>query len=348
MSNGLEKDAVKKSILLLLLLATQFCRAEPSTNLISRLEPVPPFPAARKAARAVDIPLESMTPLNNTGALAPGNSVTALITLHQKGNRRTQWLVYFEVVDGTNSAKAEKPMVLYNAMGDKFEFASATAAFKIRALGPYVDAESFWGSPVAKDKFARASVDGAFLGLGLDKGAAAIYRVNRDKNKGTNFNFWVYSKDPSAAEIKDNRRVAAELNITPAEERALAAWYPAMMSYFTAVGETPNLETILLKVLNLPSLWSIVKHGGIHAGIWFRLEDVRPISLPARWNLTGDAPVYTLPMSIDLNGQPAINATLLVTDPRPPLLGCGGIVGFIAENPVDKQNYMTLQVISAR
>jgi hypothetical protein len=339
---------VKNFFLLLLLLAAQLCRAEPSTNLISRLEPVPPFPAARKAAEAVHIPLEGMTPLNDTGALAPGNSVTALITLHQKGNRRTQWLVYFEVVAGTNSAKAEKPMVLFNSMGNKFEFASAPAEFSIRALGPYVDTESFWGNPVAKDKFAHASVDGAFLGLGLDKGAAAIYRVNQDKNKGTNFNFWVSSKNPTALEIKRNRRVAAELKITPAEERALAAWYPAMMSYFTAVGETPNLETILLKVLNLPSLWSIVKHGGIHAGIWFPLEDIRPLTLPARWNLPGDTPVYTLPMSIDLNGQPAINATLLVTDPRPPLLGCGGIIGFIAENPVDKQNFMTLQVISAR
>lgn len=339
---------MKKFLAVFLLLAARFCAADPSTNLISRLEPVPPFPAVQKAAHAVHIPLKGMTPLNNTDALAPGNSVTALITLHQKGNRRTQWLVYFEVVAGTNSAKAEKPMVLYNSMGDKFEFAHSPASFSIRALGPYVDTDSFWGNPVPKDKFAHTSVDGAFLGLGLDKGAAAIYRVNQDKNKSTNFNFWVNSKDPSAAEIKRNRKVAAELQITPAEERALAAWYPAMMSYFSAVGETPNLDTILLKVLNFPSLWSIVKHGGITAGIWFDLNAIRPVMLPARWNLPGDAPVYTLPMSIELNGQPAINSTLLVTDPRPPLLGCGGIVGFIAENPVDKQNYMTLQVISAR
>jgi hypothetical protein len=339
---------VKKFLLLLLFLTARVCSAEPATNLISRLEPVPAFPEVWKAAGTAHIPLDGMTPLDDTGTLAPGNSVTALITLHQKGNRRTQWLVYFEIVAGTNSAKTEKPMVLYNSMGDKFEFTRSPAMFSIRALGPYVDTESFWGNPVPKDKYARVSIDGNFLGLGLDKGAAAIYRFNQGKNRSTNFNFWVDSKVPAAGEIKRNRKVATELQIAPAEEQALAAWYPAMMAYFNAVGETPNLDSILLKVLNFPSLWSIVKHGGITAGLWFHLDDIRPVALPARWNLPGDAPVYTLPMSIELNDRPAINATLLVTDPRPPLLACGGIVGFIAENPVDSQNYMTLQVISAR
>jgi hypothetical protein len=341
---------VKKILLLLLLLAARFCSADPYTNLISHLEPVPPFPDVQKAAVAAHIPLDGMTPANNAGTLAPGNSITALITLHQKGNRRTQWLVYFEVVAGTNSAKAEKPMVVYNSMSNKFEFARSPAAFSIRTLGPYVDTRSVWGNPVPRDKYGRASIDGSFLGLGLDKGAATIYRINqvKQKNESTNFDLFVSPKPPTAEKAGRNRKFAAELKITPNEELALAAWYPAISSYFNSVGETPNLDTILLKVLNFPSLWSIVKHGGIDAGLAFEMRYVRPITLPAQWNLPTNAPVYTLPMSVRLNDQPAINATLLITSPRPPLLGCGGIVGFIAENPVDSQNYMTLQVISTR
>ncbi len=100
--------------------------------------------------------------------------------------------------------------------------------------------------------------------------------------------------------------------------------------------------------MDFPSLWSIVKHGGINAGIWFDLDNVHPVTLPSQWNLPTNAPVYTLPMSINLNGQPAIKSTLLITSPRPPLLACGGIIGFIAENPTDSQNYMTLRVVSAR
>jgi len=175
---------VKKLLFLLLLSSVQFCGAEPSANLTSRLEPVPPFPAVRKAAEAVHIPLEGMTPLNDSGALAPGNSVTALITLHQKGNRRTQWLVYFEVVAGTNSVKAKKPMVLYNSMGDKFEFARSPATFSIRAFGPYVDTASFWGNPVPKDKHANAFVDGSFLGLGLDQGSSSKAPGHQSRHPG--------------------------------------------------------------------------------------------------------------------------------------------------------------------
>ncbi|HTR43381.1 MAG TPA: hypothetical protein VMH87_17350 [Pseudomonadales bacterium] len=323
--------------------------AEPSTNLLSRLEPVPPFPELQKAAKTMHIPLDGMKPLTNAPVLVPGNSITALITLHQKGNRLTQWLVYFEVVASTNSTKPEKPLVLYNSMGDKFEFTRSPAAFSIRSIGPYVDSDSFWGNPVAKDKRANAAIDGAFLSLGLDKGAAAIYRVRQDKQDGaTNFDFGVEPKPPPAAKIAHNRKLATELKITPEEERALAAWFPAMNSYFTSVGNTPNLQGILMKVMSFPSLWSIVKHGGVNAEIGFGLSKVHPVTLPAQWNIPGGAAVYSLPMSIDLNGQPAINSTLLITNPHPPLLGCGGIIGFIAENPNDSQNYMTLRVISAQ
>jgi len=54
-----------------------------------------------------------------------------------------------------------------------------------------------------------------------------------------------------------------------------------------------------------------------------------------------------LPMRVTLNQRPALYATLLVTDPHPPLLACSGIVGFVAQNPNDAENYMTFRVISA-
>ncbi len=133
-------------------------------------------------------------------------------------------------------------MVLYNSVGHKFEFAHSPAAFSIRSIGPYVDSDSFWGNPVPKDKGARASIDGAFLSLGLDQGAAAIYRVNHDHqtDESTNFDFLVSEKPPGDKEIKRNRKLAAELKITSEEEHALAAWYPAIISYFGSVGKRPT------------------------------------------------------------------------------------------------------------
>jgi hypothetical protein len=38
----------------------------------------------------------------------------------------------------------------------------------------------------------------------------------------------------------------------------------------------------------------------------------------------------------------------LVTSPHPPLQVCGGVLGFLAENPSDPENYLTLRLISAQ
>ena len=77
-------------------------------------------------------------------------------------------------------------------------------------------------------------------------------------------------------------------------------------------------------------------------------DKVSPLSLPANWGMPGDSHIFTLPLLVELNQQPALSATLIVTDPRPSLLACGGIVGFVAQNPNDDQNYLTLRVISTR
>jgi hypothetical protein len=336
--------------LFFILLLLPFVGAAQSTNWLSRLEPVPPFPDLRAAARTLRIPLDGIHPSTNSGALASGNSVTALITLHQKGNRRSQWLVYFQITGNTNRARPARPLEIYTSTGSRFEFPQTSAAFHIRSLGPYVDTASIWGSPVPKDKSAALSVNEKFLGLGMDKGAAAVYRLHlaRQKMQITNFNFTVSEKPFDAERIQRDRAFAARLQVTTNEERALAGWYPAMYSYFNSVGQTPNLDTIMLKVMHLPSLWSIVKHADLKPDFKIGLEDITPVALPAGWDLPGHAPVYQLPLSLTLNGEPAINATLFVTDPHPPLLACGGIIGFLAEDPVNRENYMTLRIISAQ
>ena len=333
----------------ILLLAPFVCAAQ-STNLLSRIEPVPPFPELRAAAKTLRIPLNGIRPSTHSGTLASGDSVTALITLHQKGNRRSQWLVYFQIVGNTNSASSAKPRVIYTSTGNRFEFPQAYATFRIRSLGPYVDSASIWGSPVPKDKSAAVSINEGFLGLGMDKGAAAIYRLHlaREKMQLTNFNFSVAEKPFTAERIAGDRKFAAQLQITTNEERALTGWYPAINSYFDSVGQTPNLDTIMLKVIHLPSLWSIARHAGIQSDFKIGFEDIAPVALPAGWDLPGHTPVYEVPLSLTLNGEPAINATLFVTDPHPPLLTCGGIIGFLAEDPVNKENYVTLRIISAQ
>ncbi|HEY1789408.1 MAG TPA: hypothetical protein VGJ73_14710, partial [Verrucomicrobiae bacterium] len=106
---------MKSIFILLFTLAPFLCAIGRDTNLLSRLEPVPPIPELRTVARTNDIPLNGIGPITGTNVL-PGDTLTTLITLHQKRNRLTQWLVYFEVVTNRPPSQPPKPVVLYNSM----------------------------------------------------------------------------------------------------------------------------------------------------------------------------------------------------------------------------------------
>ena len=347
---GTPKALLPLALLALTLLTAPFCGAELSTNFLADIQPVPPFPDLSNAAKKLGIPLEGIMAVTNVNTLSPGDSVTALFTLHEKGNRRTQWLVYFQIMPDAPATHhhPEKPLVLYSCTGNKFEYSQSYAGLHIRSLGPYVDSESFWGNPVAKDKSASVSVNQSYLALGLDRGAAAVCRWTlAEKQTGdTNFNFWFSPKPLDSQRISTNQQAAAPLHVTASEERAVAAWSPVLDSYFESVGQTPNLISIFWRVVSLPSMWSIMRHG-IVANIETDVHSVAPLTLPSDWNMPGDAAVYAIPMHMTLNKWPCLDSTLIVTAPRPPLLTCGGIIGFLAQNPKDSENYLTLRIISA-
>lgn len=340
---------MKSFFILLFALAPLLSGVGRDTNLLSRLEPVPAFPELRTVAETNNIPLEGIGPVAGTNVL-PGDTLTTLITLRQKRNHLTQWLVYFEVVTNRPPSRPAKAVVFYNSMGDKFEFSNAPVTFRIHSIGPFVNSASIWGAPMPKNNYGRASVNGTFLALGLDKSMAALYRLSPiiQKTGSSNFDLEITEKPPSETTAKENQRLAALLNITPQERRALAAGGPALMSYFSAVGETPDLERMMWKVISLPSVWSIVKHRGVSASLDFDTDNIRPVPLPSGWNLPGHGHAFAMPLAVTLNDKPALYVTLIITSPSPSLVACGGIVGFVAQNPDDDQNYLTLRVISAQ
>jgi hypothetical protein len=96
----------------------------PSTNKFATIAPLADLAAEAKAR---NIPLSGIDPVGEAGVLNPGDSFTALVTLCQKGGKRTQWALYLRALpaDGNDSsAKPRKPMVLYSGQSNRFEFAS--------------------------------------------------------------------------------------------------------------------------------------------------------------------------------------------------------------------------------
>lgn len=319
--------------------------AEDKSDWTGKFRPTAPCAAAVASAQANKIPVNQIDPTLDGDALNQGDSITGLVTLHEKGARQTQWLVYMEVVTPgpkDDLDKPQKPMVLYTTGGNKFEFGSSPKMVTVRTLGPFVES-SDKRKIKADDKTARFALDKGFLSLGLDRGAAAVMRLKMTKEHG---NFGFAGEPFSDSEIAKGRKLAETAHITTDDERALCGSCPALLSYFNFAQHTPGLQDIFFKVVDMPSVWSMVRHVGVSANLKFETEQFRAADAFA-WEASGHAPVYYFPMQLDLNNQPALKLTLVVTAPKPPLLGCGGIVGMLAEKPGEKETYLTLRIISA-
>jgi len=271
-----------------------------------------------------------MDACSGTNALRPGDSATVLVTFFQK-KKQTQWLLYLEAAT-PDPAKATNKSVTFtvgSAFGPPMKFKSRPYPVKLRMFGPFVAAGST-KQPKWKETVAQFSVNEDFLALGMDQAAALLHRWSQ----ATNFDKAMTSKALKA------------MNPTAEEQRALGAVFPALISYFEIVQHTEGLEDLLKKLIELPSIWSIIKHRGVQMYIGF--DGVPSPANPADWNLGPSAPAYYFPWLVRLNGEPALNVTLVTASPRPPLLICGGVTDLLAEKIGDEETYMKLRVISAR
>lgn len=304
---------------------------------------IPPGPDVVATAEARKIPLSGSDPPGEPGEIHPGDSFTALVTLCEKGGKRTQWLLYLTALPDKpkESGKTNETIVLYSGRSNRFEFASSPAQVRLETIGPFSGATSKKKVPEKSETF---TLDKGLLSLGLDQAARTVWRAVQANESG---HFYFDAAPPNAKQMAEARRVADKLQLTLDEERALGGGIPALFSYFEVVQHTEGLEDIMLKVVRKPSLWSIIRHVGVAVNLRFQLKQITPAE-PGSWGSLAGASIYYFPMALELNQQLALTVTFAVTDPRPPLLSCGGIIGMLAEKPGDKETYLTLRIVSAR
>jgi hypothetical protein len=331
-------------LLLLLLSGTVFAEFNP---LLSKIHATPPCPEVLAAARANEIPVDQIDSLAETKKLHPGDSITALITLNEKGKRCTQWLLYLKVStndkpasSNADAAARTSTRTVYASTGGKLEFRSQPVPVTLRTLGPF-DASPRKRSIKPHDKTAHFALDEGFLALGLDNAAVAVSRLKQTKVKGS----FSFSDHPfSEADIARNREATRAVQLTSDEQRALAGAGPALNSYLHIVQRTEGLSDILIELIDLPSMWSLVRKG-VNVQFRFLNEHLGPVDDSA-WNLT--LPIYSVPTALEINKHRALNITFVATAARPPLLPCAGVVALLAEKPRDKDTYLTLRILSAR
>lgn len=299
-------------------------------SVAAKLRPIPPCPALVAAARTNSIPIEGLSASSSTNALQPGDSATVLATFVQK-KKRIQWLLFLEAATRDPAAITNKPasFTVTTEFGPPIQFKSRPYPVRLRMMGPF-DAAVPARAPKWKETVAQFSVNEDFLALGMDQAAALLHQWSRS----TNFTGAMNSKALKA------------MNPTPEEQRALCAVFPALISYFKIVEHTEGLEDLLRRLVDLPSIWSMIWNRGVKMNLTF--DGVPFPAESVRWNLDPSTPAYHFPWMIQLNDEPALKLTLVTSRPQPPLLIGGGVVGLLAEKIGDEETYMTLRLISAR
>lgn len=330
-------------IALAFVLTLDISAASFGTNASTRVTSIIPFASTVAAANSNGVPILKMESLLETDAVRAGDSVTALVTLVEKGQRR-QWLLYTRIL--SPPTKTNKSLTIYNSFGNMFEFPSIPTSVSLRTLGPFIDANAKMRPPKMLDDSTTLDLDKGFLSLGLEQAAAAIYRLEPKKKTGGRFASGTHKF--SDDEIKLAKQLAADWKPTLTEERAFGGSYPALLSYFSVVQHTESLSDILAEVVDRPSLFSLAANLGIRE-VAFDWKGAHPSKLPAAaWGLGEEIPIYEIPMILHLNQHPALNITLIVTAPKPPLLTSAGIIGVLGEKPGKKEPYMVIRIIDAR
>jgi len=321
--------------------ATGFCRA-PAAPDFTKFAGAPPFAALASVAANKHIPLQVLDALAQPRALNPGDSITALVAFHEKGAARMEWLLYLEALPASPKPpeKPMRPMVLYSCRGNKLEYFRSPAMVCLRTFGPFVTSKP----DRCTEKDERFSLDEAALSLGLDQAAGVLYKIEQNQLKGT---LWFNPKPLTDEQLAEGRKFSDAVQLTAEQERALGGMFPALFSYLEIISHTEGLEDIFLKVVEKPTVWSVIGHLGVKVELTLDSKHVGPADASA-WGLPANVPVWYFPILLELNQHLALTVTMVVTTARPPLLPCGGIIGMLAENPGEKGTYLTLRVVSAR
>src|SRR5207245_11539153 len=170
-------------------------------------------------------------------------------------------------------AKPPMPLTWYTSAGDKMEFSQSPASARLRLLGPFEGTVGKGKPPKVEDKSARITLDKGLLGLGLDEAAGASSRMARSSIQER---FLVQPTPFGEAQIAEGRKAVALLQLSPSEQRALAGAFLALISYLELIQQTPNLDSIFEKVVDSPSLWSVVRHVGVFATLQIEPDHIAP------------------------------------------------------------------------
>jgi hypothetical protein len=319
--------------------------------LAARLDATPlpgsvPYSSVARYAASHKIALQDISTRSSEPARTD-DEVIYLLTL-QIGTSAEQWLVRLgaAALDPRKGDRMALPTdTIFTSTGLELRYAHTPAAVAIEFIGPFEE-----GTPpdaTIPTHRGRTVVSAESLQLGLarycESGLAIAARLKTAGIANPSYNG--FGNRPDAKTIEAGRQAAAAFQLAPEEERLAFSVFFALRAFYTAASEIPACREVLAQVVQKPSVWSIARNFGINTNFEYGWHQVSRMPDDA-WPVS--SPVYALPVKLALSGTPALKLSLAVTDTRPPLRHCAGIVGIVAEHPTDPTRRVLIHLLSAR
>ncbi len=313
---------------------------------------ITPFPSLVEFANKHDIALNHIEIRDDDSKSEKGNCVNFLITLY-RGSSMQQWFTIITQDIVTTEESQLKPLpdeTVYTSTGRVFKFKNTKTALNLKLIGPFTASKSNSDKRYIKqlNNPYRVLISQEKLNCDLEiyaeRSLVLAKRVEEAGAKERDF-FYIGSSNPiSENDIEKGKSFIKIVHPTDEEERIGFDFYFALRSFYDAAMAIDEFKEIVYKVINKPSIWSIITNPGISTNINYYFTDVHPFKAGG---FGIEFPVYEQPLRLFFNGKIALRASIIMTKPRSPLKACAGIVGLYAEHPIDKDKRLLIQLISA-
>jgi hypothetical protein len=276
-----------------------------------------------------------------------GDQVTALVSLSSFDGKThpVQWIIRLKLAKrpSVNSPQAgSTDLIEYTNTGDSFTFHSGVSQMDLETLGRIADR-----TPPDLQLEVRSrgiSVGTDFLCLDLTGAARTIAKVRESSGAG---DLSVRPHSFTDDEVAAGRKFLATTKLTSDDVRSFAGSSPALHQFLDIVRSTPELQGILLQVLDKPSIIDVFRHGSSAALHIQYLGGGKSDGRDLFWNDGKATDFYVLSFNIEIFGKPALSVVFYLTPPTPPLEVSAGVVGIVAFSPSNPGKVVVVRVLSS-
>jgi hypothetical protein len=276
----------------------------------------------------------------------PGDQVTALVVLTSMTGKTptSMWMIRLQLRAAAAARSNDREVTRYTNTGAKFTFRSSQSPMLLETLGPILkDTDPVQPLPV---RTAKLSVATDYLGLDLLRTANVIAKIKLSATK-TGFTLTTREKPFPANEIKLQKPRADALGLTEDDLRSFSGALPALIEFLRIIQRTPDLQSILYQVIEKPSVFDVLAHGGDSSLHFQYLGGGNSAGQEIFWPDDPKHEFGLLLFNLEIFGKPILTVALHVAPPRPPLEVCAGIVGIAAWAPEKPDKVIIVRVMSA-